>query len=102
MAAVYYVLFLGIEKGLIDPESQFAQKSVGYMLKNHLAIETLKKYAQLTPLGQTLFDDMIRVHTATVALVKRLNLNPDIFRLARAVSRDHFDQAQRTNKVLYY
>ena len=102
MVATYYVTLLCLKEWIITKESQFFRKTIGYILKNQLSINTLKRYWKFTSLWTELFEDMLGVHELSLDILKSIDIDKDVLRVCREHTRDHFYRAKASNRILYY
>lgn len=98
--AYWAILHAHLRSVILLPDN-WIDKAVLYILKNGLAIQVLEKYAQFTPLGQNIFDEMIAVHQECLQGVRALGLSRDRMSRIQSELQGHYLEAKRTNTVLF-
>jgi hypothetical protein len=102
MVAVYYIMLRCFRENIISKKSTFYYKTIVYVLKNQLAINTLNRYGKFTPLWEEIFEDMKGVHKLCLLLLKSMEVDKQTLERCRASTREHFYKAKSENKTLFY
>lgn len=102
MVATYYIMLKCFSEKIIPRDSPFFKKTIVYVLKNGLAINTLRSYGKFTQLWEAIFEDMIGVHKYSLALLRDLQVDNSILEECKYYTKQHFSKAQSQNPILFY
>lgn len=97
-----YVFLSAMEKGDID-HLFWKQKILSFHIKNKLALKVVEKYAHLTPIGQSILDDIKEVVSlcdkkiAKLSLTKQIDMSEIITKVE-----NHFSQVKNDFPNLRY
>lgn len=101
MAWVFYTLFELHSTGKYLLNHRWLEKATAYFIKDSLSIKVLDRYAQLTDLGKTVYEEMKAVHEETARMVSQC-VTPDILNRAKHINQEHFMKVQMIHSDLLY
>ena len=83
IVGAYWVIWNAHVSGILTLPDMWLEKSLLYVLKNGLSLQVLDKYAQLSPLGKDILEEMRKVHQECLSLIKQSSLSQDIMDRAK-------------------
>lgn len=95
IAWAYWVIWNAHASGILKLPEYWQRKSILYVLKNGLSLQVLDQYAQLSPLGRELLEEMRAVHKECLSYMKKANLKTDIITDAKKDLIEHFHGVQK-------
>ncbi len=95
IAWAYWVIWNAHVSWVISLPENWQEKAVLYILKNWLSLQVLDKYAQLSPLGKDILEEMRVVHQECLLFIKQANLHPGIMERAKGSLIAHFQDVKK-------